>query len=152
MTCSKPKRRKYTEDYVQYGFTVIMKGEVMKPQCVICATILSEHSMKPSLLKRHLQTQHPQDMNKQESDSQYFIRKAESFNKGKLDSTGQYFKLNESATYCSYLVSYKLAKAKQSHTLAEKVIIPCCIDIAENLFNQDCPGSCTKDQTNSSFK
>ena len=52
------KRRHYSEDYLKYGFILFEKGQVNKPQCIICGTLLSENSMKPSLLKRHFVTNH----------------------------------------------------------------------------------------------
>jgi hypothetical protein len=43
--------RQYSEDYIQFGF---IKGADDKPLCVICYATLSNESMKPSKLKRHL--------------------------------------------------------------------------------------------------
>ena len=52
------KKRKYSEDYLQYGFTdAIANGQVVS-QCVICFQILSNDSLSPSRLQRHLQTKH----------------------------------------------------------------------------------------------
>lgn len=51
---SKPKCRKYDNSYLQFGFTELEN----KPQCVICSEVLSAESMKPSKMKRHLDTKH----------------------------------------------------------------------------------------------
>ena len=50
--------RKYHSDYIQYGF--IKAGNEFEPkaQCVECAKILLNASMKPSKVKRHLETHH----------------------------------------------------------------------------------------------
>ena len=53
------KKRKYNEDYIKYGFTFILKEGQELPQCVVCCKVLSEGSMKPSFLKRHLSGYHP---------------------------------------------------------------------------------------------
>ena len=43
-----------------------------KPQCVMCAKILSNASLKPSKFKRHLDTNHPKSAMKPKD---YFERK-----------------------------------------------------------------------------
>ena len=53
------KKRKYNEDYLQHGFAnAIVKGQVV-PQCVICYEKLSNDALRPSRLKRHLESKHP---------------------------------------------------------------------------------------------
>ena len=46
----KPKLRKYDESYLQFGFTVTGTTE-QRPQCVLCAEVLANDSMKPCKLK-----------------------------------------------------------------------------------------------------
>ncbi|PSN30984.1 hypothetical protein C0J52_26844 [Blattella germanica] len=55
---------KYSDTYINCGFISIQKGEVLCPQCVICYQVLSNESMKPAKLSRHLQTKHPDCVNK----------------------------------------------------------------------------------------
>ncbi|KAF2358175.1 hypothetical protein FHG87_011069 [Trinorchestia longiramus] len=50
-------KRKYDPAYVKYGFIAIEHGEAL-PLCVVCMESLSNAAMKPSLLKRHLETNH----------------------------------------------------------------------------------------------
>ena len=45
------KKRRYSEEYIRFGFTVIIKNGTEMPQCVICAKVLSPAAMKPSLLQ-----------------------------------------------------------------------------------------------------
>lgn len=52
----KKKTRKYDEDYLKYGFTVMDD----KPQCVVCCEVLSRECLKPSKLLRHLTSKHEQ--------------------------------------------------------------------------------------------
>ena len=53
------KKRKYNEEYLQYGFTdAAVNGQVV-PQCVICFEKLSNDALRPNRLKCHLQTKHP---------------------------------------------------------------------------------------------
>ena len=51
--------RKYSMEYLQYGFTFTMdENAEAKPQCLVCNEFLTKHSMKPSLLKRHFLGKH----------------------------------------------------------------------------------------------
>ena len=50
------KKRKYSEDYLQYDFTdAIVNGQVVS-QCVVCFQVLSNDALRPTRLQRHLQT------------------------------------------------------------------------------------------------
>ena len=46
-------------EYVKYGFPYIEDKKGPKPQCVVCSEVLAQEGMKPSTLKRHLETKHP---------------------------------------------------------------------------------------------
>ncbi|GBM07457.1 Zinc finger BED domain-containing protein 5 [Araneus ventricosus] len=52
------KKRKYSNEYLKYGFSVTGDEDCPNPLCVVCGEILSNGSMKPSLLMRHLETKH----------------------------------------------------------------------------------------------
>jgi hypothetical protein len=61
---SQVKKRKYDDDYIKFGFTCRGDQECPEPRCVICGDVLANSSQKPSLLRRHLETRHPTQMNK----------------------------------------------------------------------------------------
>ena len=44
--------------YLKFGFIGADEAGVQKPQCVVCGVVLSNDSMKPSNLKRHLHSKH----------------------------------------------------------------------------------------------
>ncbi|KAL4720946.1 hypothetical protein ACJJTC_013058 [Scirpophaga incertulas] len=52
------KYRKYDDQYLDFGFTYITKGNIEHPQCVVCHQVLAAESMLPNKLKRHLETTH----------------------------------------------------------------------------------------------
>ena len=53
------KKRKYSEDYVQYGFTFITeKGGTQRPKCFLCDKLMCSDNMKPSKLKEHFNAVH----------------------------------------------------------------------------------------------
>ena len=58
------KKRKCNDNYIQQGFTLMLKIGRELPQCVACFKLLSDQSMKPSLLKRHLSRCHPELVDK----------------------------------------------------------------------------------------
>ncbi|GFT10767.1 zinc finger BED domain-containing protein 5 [Trichonephila clavipes] len=54
----KIKSRKYSQEYLNFGFTITEVNGEVKPLCVICSKILPADSMKPNKLKRHFETLH----------------------------------------------------------------------------------------------
>ena len=72
---TEPKKRKYMDSYIEYGFTVVRNSGIEKAQCVICCDMLSGESMKPSKLERHLETRHPEYLEKDPS----FFKKGRCF-------------------------------------------------------------------------
>ena len=52
------KKRKYSESYLQNGFTYTCINNEHRPMCFICNKSLASESMKPIKLKRHLTTRH----------------------------------------------------------------------------------------------
>ncbi|GFW90347.1 zinc finger BED domain-containing protein 5 [Trichonephila clavipes] len=55
----KIKSRKYSQEYLNFGFTITVGNREENPLCVICSKILAADSMKPNKLKRHFETLHP---------------------------------------------------------------------------------------------
>ena len=54
------KKRKNSDEYLKYGFSITREEESLNPLHVVCGELLSNCSMKPSLLMRHLNTKHAQ--------------------------------------------------------------------------------------------
>ncbi|GFX94657.1 zinc finger BED domain-containing protein 5 [Trichonephila clavipes] len=54
----KIKSRKYSQEYLDFGFTITEVNGEEKPLCVIWSKILAADSMKPNKLKRHFETLH----------------------------------------------------------------------------------------------
>lgn len=123
------KKRLYDDNYLKYGFTVIEN----KPQCVICFDILSRESMKPSKLVRHLNTKHPNEKNKP---VEFFERKLKALEHQKT-AIGQMPNLNEKVLLASYRIAFRVAKAGKPHSIAENLILPAALDIAEIMFGKE---------------
>ena len=100
------KKRKYSDDYIQLGFTSITIGGIQKPQCVICHKVLGADSMRPNKLKVHLESVHPTCVRKDLSSLQRLER---TLKDARLDSTGRFQQQNEAALTASYEISQMIA-------------------------------------------
>jgi len=134
MSSGSTKKRQYQDEYIQYGFTSIVKNDRELPQCVICFKVLSADAMKPSLLKRHLSGCHSHLVNK---DIDYFKRKEKGVKTIRLDRSGQLNQQVEAGLRASFLVALKIAKEKKPHNIGENLILPCCKDIVRNMIGDE---------------
>ena len=121
------KKRKYDESYLSFGFSTVGNVDAPDAQCVVCHKILSNSSLAPSKLRRHLETNHSEYKNK---DIGFFKRKLDALTSCKLSMTKIAKTNNEKATEASYKVSYRIALSGEAHTIAETLIKPCAKDMA----------------------
>ena len=132
----KVKRQKvqtYDEEYIKLGF-VGGPSDITKPHCIVCYKTLSNKSMKPAKLKRHLMTQHPELTEKPPS---FFKRKKKESLKQKKTFSKSLVS-NEKLMKASYLVALRVARAKKPHTIAENLIFPAAIDMCEAVLDGKC--------------
>lgn len=113
---------------------MLEKNSTQQPQCVICCEVLSNEAMKPSKLRRHLETKH--------SDA---AKKPHEYFKNKLTELKECRKTvmeiasgsnNEKAVLASYEVALMIAKKGQSHTIGEQLIIP-AVKVMTNIMFGD---------------
>ena len=53
------KKRKYSEDYVAFGFTYVTDSDGSeRSQCFLCGKVLANASLKPAKLREHLTSIH----------------------------------------------------------------------------------------------
>jgi len=128
--------RKYDESYLSFGFTST-NDEKPKPHCVICYEKLSNHSMKPSLLKRHFLTKH-QELN--DKPIEFFSRKLKELSSTQ-NSLNSFTATNKNALEASYLVSLRIAKTGKPHSIGETLILPAAKDIIASVLG---PAAATK--------
>lgn len=105
------KKRKFSEDYIKFGFTFIEKDELQLPQCVICMKVLSNDSMRPTRLERHLNQQHPTLVSKSK---EFFSSKAESLKRMRLDKSGSYHAGVSKHLKASFEIALLIAKQKKT--------------------------------------
>lgn len=110
-------KRKYSEDYLKFGFTSIVTNGEVKPQCVICSIVLSNDALKPAKLERHLKSVHPSYTNKS---LDYFKGQLVNMNKMKLGPSGTMYATNSKALKISFEISKLIAEEKKPHTIGER--------------------------------
>ena len=61
------KKRKYQNNYLDFGFTYLFQDGLQISQCVLCMKAFSNSTMKPALLKQHLANAYPSMISKNQS-------------------------------------------------------------------------------------
>ena len=87
---------------------------------MVCLKTLCNAAMKLSLLKRHLERNHPNKMN---ADKSYFQRLADNVKRQRMDKTGQMQQKSKDIVAASYEITLLVAEQKQPHTIAESLIL-----------------------------
>ena len=127
---SKTAMRQYSDSYISLEFTFTSNPNALAPLCLVCRKELSNSAMVPAKLKRHLDTNHPTLKNK---NTTYYCRLLES-NKKEVNFMRRATTISEKALKVSYRVTELIAREKQPHTLAEKVILLTCKIIIEEMI------------------
>ena len=115
------KKRKYCDDYIKLGFTVLSINGIDKPQCVLCNVVLSVEALKPSKLKRHFETKHPEHINK---GVDFFKRHEADLKRQRFDANTGVHLQNTAVLQASYEAAFEIAKNKKPHTIGETLIKP----------------------------
>ena len=71
------RKRKYNQTFIQCGFTFIMENNEQRPLWLLCNEVLANESLKPTKLKRHLDTKHDSYSNKPATFFQRILRTSE---------------------------------------------------------------------------
>ena len=121
------RKRKYSDEFLKYGFTFIVDAGIKKPQCVICNKIMSAELMHPNKMKRHFDAKHPNFAGK---DVQYFKNKVDGVKKNRLHFGGKYQQQNMAAIEASYLVVSESPKPRNLTLLPRR----CCCQQPKTLF------------------
>lgn len=128
----KAKLRKYNPEYLQFGF-IPYKDNSNQPQCVICLNVLSNESLKPAKLKRHLITKHNELKDKPVN---FFQRQAEAYgNQQKIINSA--ITVNEKALKASYIMAMRITKSKKEHSVAESLIMPAALEMCEIMLGKE---------------
>ena len=132
-----PKKRKWNEDYINYGFFPL-KGEEANnyppAQRMFCLTIYGNANVAPSKLRSHFTKQHPEHQNK----SKEFFQSHLSTQKKQSNLFGKQMGLqstqDQNLLLASLKMSHHMIKVKRPYTELERVVLP-CLEIAADLIH-----------------
>lgn len=124
--------RKFDDSFLKYGFTWTGNEDEPKAQCVMCQAVLSNESLKPNKLQRHLHTKHPETKDKTVD----FFEKKLGHLKCRQNFMSTFSDANKKALEASYRVSYRIAKTGKPYTIAEELILPAAQDIVNIMFGE----------------
>ncbi|XP_068228019.1 protein FAM200C-like [Palaemon carinicauda] len=117
------KRRRYSESYLNIGFTTLLANDgIEKQQFVLCHNILSAESLKPSKLKHYLETKHPEHA---KMDLDFFKRHERCLKSQRLDISGSFQQQSATVLEASYEIAFEIAKQKKHRMIGETLIKPC---------------------------
>ena len=119
------KKRKYLDNYLDFGFTYLIEDDLQIPQCVVCMKTFLNSIMKPASLKQHLANAHPSMMSKNRS---FFESKLKSLKRQKLDQTGMFWRTNKAAVHASYAIALHVGKTKKPHNIGETLLKSCILE------------------------
>ena len=123
------KKRMYSDQYISLGFTFMTERDgTQKPQCFLCGKALVNGSIKPSKLKDHLKSFHPNNLS--DSIDELRTKKARFEKAGTLPKLG-FITTQKPFVEASYKVAYRIAKQKKPHTIGETLIKPCVLEMVE---------------------
>ncbi|UYV84098.1 hypothetical protein LAZ67_X001171 [Cordylochernes scorpioides] len=132
-------KRKYVEDYLKYGFIPSVNDPSL-PFCLICQKTLSNETMVPSKLLRHIETNHREQMNNPIS---YFENIRSSFQK-QSKKFKKFMTTSDEAQTASYMIAQLIARKKKAHAEAEEIILPALKIVAGCMLTNDAMEKVTK--------
>ena len=120
----------YSDEYLKLGFTSIEVNGEVRPQCVLCLTVLAHSSLNEAKLRRHLESNHGNFVNKS---LEVFKEKEHQVKRSRIDrpnAWGGIIYSHSHAVRASFAVAWKIARAKAPHTAGENLIKPASVEMA----------------------
>ena len=122
------KKRYWSSEYESFGFSRVCENGVDQPFCIICCSALSNDSLRPSRLKKHLKNVH------KFVDGIDFTRKVAAFKK-KLKIHSFYGTETKSLLKSSYEISKIIARCNYPYNSGETLVKPILEKMFFNLLN-----------------
>ena len=113
---------------MKHGFTELND----KLKCVVRLKVLSAESMKKNKLQRHLETNHPNCINKP---VEFFERKLKSI-QGERSIMTLFTAENKLTVYSLYVASYKIVKQKKADTIGEDLLMPVIKEVVKIMIGE----------------
>ena len=122
------QKRKYQDNYLDFGFTYLFQDGLRIPQCVLCNCM---KSFSNSL--QHLANAHSSIISKNRS---FFELKPFSLKRQKLNRTGIFWQTNNVAVHALFAIALHLAKAKKARTIGETLLKPCILESVKLMLGE----------------
>ena len=103
------------------------------PQRVVCMETLSNASMKPGLLIRHLESNHVEKKKREQS---YFERLGQKVIRQHLDQTGQFYQKKVGIVKASYKVALLVVQNMKPHTIEESLVFSAATILVRSLIGK----------------
>ncbi|XP_040278289.1 protein ZBED8-like [Bufo bufo] len=130
------KKRKWSDEYVQYGFTCITERDgSQRPNCMICNAKLSNSSLAPAKLREHFLKLHGDGKYKNTTLAEFKVRRARFDEKASLPVLS-FVPINKPILIASYEVAYLIAKQGKPHTIGETLIKPAVLKMANIMLGK----------------
>ena len=114
--------RKYDDTYLNFGFSWTGNDDQPFPLCLVCECEMTNESILPSKLSRHLKSKHPHLQGKDLS----YIKRLLEQNRKQASIFKSKMTVSEKAQTASLEISKMVAQNLKSHTLVELIILPAC--------------------------
>ena len=121
----------YDAAYLHFGFVATDDAGVPKSQCVVCGVVLSNDSMKPSHLNRHLRSKHKISTYPKE----FFERKRAESKCAQKKIYGLTH-INTKALCAFYKLAVRIAKAKKPYSDDEMLAKDCIQDVCLEVLGE----------------
>ncbi|XP_075684349.1 protein FAM200C-like [Rhinoderma darwinii] len=130
------KKRKWSDEYVQYGFTCITERDgSQRPNCMICNARLRNSSLAPAKLREHFLKLHGDGQYKNTTLAEFKVKRARFDEKATLPVLG-FVPINKPILTASYEVAYLIAKQGKPHTIGETLIKPAVLKMANIMLGK----------------
>lgn len=133
------KRRKWSEEYVQHGFSCITERDGSeRPICMICNAKLSNSSLAPAKLKEHFLKLHGAGEYKNTL-AEFKVKRARFDERATLPALG-FVPINKPILTALYEVAYLIAKQGKPHTIGETLVKPAALKMANLILGTAAEG------------
>ena len=130
------KKRKWSDEYVQYGFTCITERDgSQRPQCMICNANLSNSSLAPAKLREHFLKVRGDGKYKNTTLAEFKEKRARFDKEATLPVLG-FVPIDQPVLTASYEVAYLIAKQGKPHTIGETLVKPAALKMANIMLGK----------------
>ena len=131
------KKRKWSENYMQYGFTFATKSDgTQYPQCRLYNIKLSNSSLESAKLPQHFTKVYGTGKYKDTTLNQFKQKRARFDANATIKSYG-FVPVDKPILTASYEVAYLIAKQGEPHIIGETLVKPAAMQLAKVMLGKE---------------